>query len=107
MSSEQMDLFDWKPHRRPAEIIPFPYHRSPGATASFARKIVDIKRPKRTGILNRLRNRTLKELQPVVGTERAEFAVEAYISAIRRQFFYLDPSYGDFGSGSDDGPSAA
>ncbi|MET3775033.1 hypothetical protein ABID20_000576 [Rhizobium alvei] len=83
--SEQLSLLDWRP---PAEILPFPLHRSHGATAGVARSIVSLDVPKRTGRLNTLRSQIRKRLTPLVGTDRADEAADEYLRMIRAHFNY-------------------
>jgi cytochrome c553 len=103
MNHDQLDLLSWKRPRGPAEIVPFPLHRSHGATAGIARQIVDMRRPDRTGKLNRLRNSTRKELEPLVGKETAAILSDRYVKTIRAHFAYLEKPDGT----ASDGPSAA
>ena len=100
---DQLDLLSWTPPRGPAEIIPFPLHRSHGATAGIARQIVDLRRPDRTGKLNTLRNRMKKQLETLVGKEEAAILSDRYVKTIRAHFAYLERHDGT----ASDGPSAA
>lgn len=102
--STQLDLLTWTPPRGPAEIVAFPLHRSHGATAGIARAIVDLRRPDRTGKLNKLRNATRKQLEPLIGKEEAAAAADRYIRTIRAHFVYLDKTEASEGPG---GPQAA
>lgn len=83
--SEQLSLLDWKP---PAEILPFPLHRSHGATAGVARSIVLLDIPKRTGRLNTMRSQVRKRLAPLVGGDRADAAADSYVRMVRVHFGY-------------------
>ena len=83
--SEQLSLLDWRP---PAEILPFPLHRSHGATAGVARSIVLLDIPKRTGRLNTIRSQTRKRLAPFIGEDRADEAADAYVRMVRVHFDY-------------------
>lgn len=87
MSKDQLDLFDWKP---PAEIVPFPLHRSHGATAGAAKAIIDMEKPARTGRLNSIRAQTRKRMEPIFGKERAEKIADDLVSRIRIQIIYRE-----------------
>lgn len=101
--STQLDLLSWVPSRGPAEIVAFPLHRSHGATAGVARQIVDMRRPDRTAKLNRLRNSTRKQLEPLVGKEEAAILADRYLKVVRAHFSYIEKHDGT----ASDGPSAA
>lgn len=83
--SEQLSLLDWKP---PAEVLPFPSHRSHGATAMVARAIADMETAKRTGRLNSLRAQTRKRMEPIFGTETAERAADDLVRMVRIHLAY-------------------
>jgi hypothetical protein len=83
--SEQMSLLDWKP---PAEVVPFPFHRSHGATIAVARSIVNLETAKRSGRLNSLRAQTRKQLEPLVGLDAADRAADDLIRVIKIGFGY-------------------
>lgn len=85
--SEQLSLLEWK---APAAILPFPLHRSHGATACVARSMVSLETPKRTGRLNSLRSQTRKRLESLIGADRAEQAADDLIRMIRIQFAYCE-----------------
>lgn len=102
MKHDQLDLLTWTPPRGPAVILAFPLHRSHGATAGIARAIVDLRRPDRTGKLNKLRNSTRKQLEPLIGKDEADAAADRYIRTIRAHFSYLEKQ-----EGASDGPTAA
>lgn len=87
--SEQLSLLDWRP---PAEILPFPAHRSHGLTAGIARSMMELETAKRTGKLNSIRAQTRKRLQHIVGLEQADRLAEDHIRMIRIQSAYLAPS---------------
>lgn len=83
--SEQFSLLDWKP---PAEVVPFPSHRSHGATAMVARAIADMETAKRTGRLNSLRAQTRKRMEPIFGTDTAERAADDLVRMVRIHMAY-------------------
>lgn len=85
--SEQLSLLEWKAS---AVIVPFPLHRSHGATAGVARSMVNLETPKRTGRLNSLRSQTRKRLESLIGADRAEQAADDLIRMIRIQFAYCE-----------------
>ena len=85
--SEQLSLLDWRP---PADILPFPLHRSHGLTACAARALADVDTPKRTGRLNSLRAQTRRRLEPLIGADAAEDAADAYVRMIRIHFAYCE-----------------
>ena len=86
---EQLSLLDW---RRPAEILPFPSHRSHGATAGVARAIMNLETAKRTGRLNSIRAQTRKRMEPLFGAEQAEKIADDLVRAIRIQIMYREVS---------------
>jgi len=85
--SEQLSLLDWYP---PAEVLPFPFHRSHGATIAVARSIVNIETAKRSGKLNSIRSQTRKRLEPFIGIDRADKAADDLIRAIKVGFAYCE-----------------
>ncbi|TKV76741.1 hypothetical protein D0C28_14330 [Rhizobium sp. AU243] len=85
--SEQLSLLDWYP---PAEILPFPFHRSHGATIAVARSIVNIETAKRSGKLNSIRSQTRKRLEPLIGFDQADKAADDLIRAIKVGFAYCE-----------------
>lgn len=85
--SEQLSLLDWYP---PAKVLPFPFHRSHGATIAVARSIVSIETAKRSGKLNSIRSQTRKRLEPLIGIDRAEKAADDLIRAIKVGFAYCE-----------------
>lgn len=87
--TEQLSLLDWRP---PAEIVPFPLHRSHGATITFARSIVDLETSKRSGKLNSLRAQTRKRLEPFIGQDAADAAADDLIRVIKVGFSYCEKS---------------
>lgn len=87
--AEQLSLLDW---RAPAEILPFPLHRSHGATIAYARSIVNLETAKRSGRLNSLRAQTRKHLEPLVGFEEADAAADELVRAIKVGFAYCENS---------------
>lgn len=87
--AEQLSLLDW---RCPAEILPFPSHRSHGATAGVARAIMDLETAKRTGKLNSIRAQTRKRMEPLFGAEQAEKIADNLVRAIRLQIMYREVS---------------
>jgi hypothetical protein len=87
--TEQLSLLDW---RLPAEILPFPLHRSHGATIAYARTIYDLDTPKRSGKLNSLRAQTRKRFEPLIGPDAAEAAADDLIRVIKVGFAYCDSS---------------
>lgn len=87
MSHEQLDLLSWKP---PAEIIPFPLHRSHGATAGTAKNIIDLDKPARTGKLNSIRAQTRKRMTALFGSDIAEKMANALINRIKLQITYRE-----------------
>ncbi|SCB16596.1 hypothetical protein [Rhizobium hainanense] len=87
MTEEQLDLLSWKP---PAEIVPFPLHRSHGATAGAAKAIIDLDKPARTGRLNSIRVQTRKQMELIFGKERAEKIADDLISRIKTQIRYRE-----------------
>ena len=87
--SEQLSLLDWRP---PAEILPFPLHRSHGATIAVARSIVNLETAKRSGRLNSLRAQTRKRLEPLIGLERADKAADDLVRMIKIAFVYCETS---------------
>ncbi|MDP9572680.1 UNVERIFIED_ORG: hypothetical protein J2W66_003173 [Agrobacterium larrymoorei] len=84
--SEQLSLLDWPP----AEVLPFPFHRSHGATIAVARSIVNIETAKRSGKLNSIRAQTRKRLEPLIGVEQADKAADDLIRAIKVGFAYCE-----------------
>lgn len=87
--SEQLSLLDWRP---PADILPFPAHRSHGLTVGIARSLAGLETAKRTGKMNSIRAQTRKRLQPLIGPELAEKLADDQIRMIRIQSAYLNPS---------------
>lgn len=87
---EQLSLLDWKPS---AEVLPFPFHRSHGATVAVARLIKDLDTPKRSGRLNGIRAATRKRLEPIVGEDRADKAADDLVRMIKVAFAYCDNSH--------------
>lgn len=87
--TEQLSLLEW---RLPAEIVPFPLHRSHGATIAYARSIVAMEIPKRSGKLNSLRAQTRKRLEPFIGPDAADAAADDLIRVIKVGFAYCDSS---------------
>jgi hypothetical protein len=87
--TEQLSLLDWRP---PAEILPFPLHRSHGATITYARSIVNLDTPKRSGKLNSLRAQTRKRLEPFIGPDAADVAADDLIRVIKVGFAYCHSS---------------
>ncbi len=87
MSDNQLDLFNWKPR---AEILPFPLHRSHGATAGAAKRIIDMATPARTGKLNSIRAQTRKHMELVFGRERAEKIADDLVDRIKTQILYRE-----------------
>lgn len=85
--SEQLSLLDWRP---PAELLPYPSHRSHGATAGVAKVIMDLDKPKRTGRLNSLRAQTRKRMEPLFGAERADKIADDLITVIRAQIAHRE-----------------
>jgi hypothetical protein len=84
--SEQLSLLDWRP---PAEIVPFPAHRSHGCTVGAARAMARLETAKRTGKMNSLRAQTRKRLEPFVGADRAEQLADDLVRMIKVQSSYL------------------
>jgi hypothetical protein len=87
--SEQLSLLDW---RRPAEVVPFPFHRSHGATIAVARSIVNLETAKRSGRLNSLRAQTRKRLEPLIGFDAADKAADDLVRKIKIGFEYCERS---------------
>ncbi|MCQ1778249.1 hypothetical protein NOJ05_13660 [Neorhizobium galegae] len=87
--SDQLSLLDWRP---PAEVLPFPSHRSHGATIAVARSIVNLETAKRSGRLNSLRAQTRKRLEPFLGFDDADKAADDLIRAIKVGFAYCENS---------------
>lgn len=90
--SEQLSLLDWN---RSAEVLPFPFHRSHGATARVARSLLNLEVPKRTGRLNSMRAQLRKHMEPLFGADRADEIAAELIRMIRIQIVYhehLNPS---------------
>lgn len=87
--SEQLFLLDWK---APINVLPFPLHRSHGATAGVAKEIVLLDTAKRTGRLNSLRAQTRKRLAPVVGQEQADRIADDLVRMVRVQIAYRQGS---------------
>ncbi|WP_139790609.1 hypothetical protein [Rhizobium rhizosphaerae] len=85
--SEQLSLLDWRP---PAEVVPFPFHRSHGATIAVSRSIVDLETAKRSGRLNSLRAQTRKRLEPLIGFDAADKAADDLIRGIKIGFAYCE-----------------
>ncbi|MBX4909048.1 MULTISPECIES: hypothetical protein [Rhizobium] len=83
--SEQLSLLDWKSS---AEVLPFPFHRSHGATAGVARAVMRLDAPKRTARLNSLRAQTRKRMEPLFGADQAEAIADSLIRVIRIQIAY-------------------
>lgn len=83
--TEQLSLLDWRP---PAEILPFPSHRSHGMTVCVARNIMNLETAKRTGRLNSLRAQTRKRMEPLFGDERADKIADDLLRMIRIQIAY-------------------
>lgn len=86
--SEQLSLLDWKP---PAEVLPFPLHRSHGSTIAVARSIVSLETSKRSGKLNSIRAQTRKRLEPLIGLDCADKAANDLIRMIKIGFAYCEP----------------
>lgn len=87
--SEQFSLLDWK---QPAEVVPFPSHRSHGATAMVARAIVGMETPKRTGRLNSLRAQTRKRMEPIFGSEQADMLADDLVRMVKIHLAYCEIS---------------
>lgn len=87
--AEQLSLLDWKP---PAEVLPFPLHRSHGATIAVARSMVNLETAKRSGQLNSIRAQTRKRLEPFIGLGRADQAADDLIRMIKIGFAYCGSS---------------
>ncbi|PDT80049.1 hypothetical protein CO676_29830 [Sinorhizobium sp. BJ1] len=87
MTEQQLSLLDWRP---PADLLPFPVHRSHGATAVVARAIFALDKPKRTGRLNSLRTQTRKRMEPLFGEARAEKIADDLIRVIRAQIAHRE-----------------
>lgn len=87
--SEQLSLLDW---RQPAEILPFPFHRSHGLTAHVARAIAHVETAKRTGRLNSIRAQTRKRMEPVFGADMADKIADDLVRMVRIQLAYQEPS---------------
>ena len=85
--SEQLSLLDWRP---PAEVLPFPLHRSHGATIAVARSIVNLETAKRSGRLNSIRAQTRKRLEPFIGPDRADKAADDLVRVIKIGFAYCE-----------------
>ncbi|GLR54347.1 hypothetical protein KYK30_32040 [Shinella yambaruensis] len=87
---EQLSLLDW---RLPAEILPFPLHRSHGATIAVARSIVNLETAKRSGRLNSIRAQTRKRLEPLIGLDRADKAADDLVRMIKIGFAYCESPF--------------
>lgn len=88
--SEQLSLLDWRP---PAEVLPFPLHRSHGATIAVARSIVNMETAKRSGRLNSIRAQTRKRLEPLIGAERADQVADDLVRVIKIGFAYCESPF--------------
>ncbi|MEY9377562.1 hypothetical protein [Rhizobium leguminosarum] len=83
--SDQLSLLDWKSS---AEVLPFPFHRSHGATAGVAKAVMRLDGPKRTGRLNSLRAQIRKRMEPLIGADRANTIADDLLRMIRIQIAY-------------------